>query len=212
MAALEITIEQLAASPWLDMVDIRPNEERELVGFIPGSFRVDIDQFLVDRDWGTGSAVLVCTGGHRTQVIAENWPGSTHMTLGWLRGGVLRWREAGLPVVTDDVEPGVYTAGDATSPAAVVGVLRSCFVAEMVEGAMQIDDGIDPIEVFEEALQRAGVTAEPQGADDIDRVIDHLAACHRRLGGSMARIAENVGAMRALTQYLRARTRGQLSG
>ncbi|MCA9618254.1 MAG: hypothetical protein KC731_04515 [Myxococcales bacterium] len=205
MRVLEVSPEELAAARWMDVVDIRTDEERDLVGFIPGSVRVPPDRIDVEwlREWGSSCAVLVCTTGHRAERIVEDWPAGNHSTLGWLRGGVLRWQELGLPIVTDLVEVNGFEVADASTPDALVSLLRSCFVAEVIEGAMQHDDAIDPIEVFDAALDAAGIVDRACEPDDLPALIDHLAAAHRRLGGPMGRIAQNVGAMRMLARRIR---------
>lgn len=182
---------------------MRSREERQVLGWIPGS--VCLASELVGPATGvldTAVVALVCNSGRRARIVAEEMVGKTEIEISWLEGGILAWAEAGLPLVSPDREAGGFEDMDASTPGAVLRTLRSCFVAELIEGPLRDDDECDPIALFDRAVERAGFAPEEARPDDLKRLVELLAAASRRLGGSHDRIADNVTAVTAVIERL----------
>ena len=200
---LSITADELIASHWIEVIDIRTEEERKILGFIPGSLRIDVEDLeaLIRSSLTSSTVALVCNSGRRAREVLEEVELPDDVSVAYLEGGVLGWREGGFPCVEDDEDvaiPSAYRDVEIASAEEFVSLLRSCFVAELIEGPLSEEDGpnVDPVEIFDTALQSAGARGAPQ--EGLELIIDHLAAANRRLGGSLNRIAENTSVMRAL--------------
>ena len=171
------------------LVDIRPREERWLVGFIPGS--IGMGEGVLQPSASVREVVLVCTTGTRARALASRL---ARPSIHYLEGGVLAWTDAGLPAVS--AHHAVTDAGGLrsfTDLAHAYGALRSCFVAELVHYDMsKIEDGqLDPVSLFEVAAKRAGITS-PIRPDHLLDMMDHLAENRLRLGADLGRIAGNL--------------------
>ena len=200
---LAISADELTNSRWIDVLDIREAEERRVLGFVPGSLRVYANELdnLLSGARTSSTVALVCNSGRRAREVLAGATLPQDVSAAYLEGGVLRWKELGFPCVDDDVPvtiPPAYLDVQIRSAQQFVSLLRSCFVAELIEGPLSqaSDADIDPIKVFENAVSAAGAPATDHRG--VERIIDHLAAASRRLGGSLDRIAENTSVMRAL--------------
>ncbi|MEQ1507406.1 MAG: rhodanese-like domain-containing protein [Myxococcota bacterium] len=144
---------------WL-VVDIRTAEERQLLGWIPGSRRL-----APERVAGTdGGVLVVCQSGRRSaEVVAA---------VGQLRvvdlvGGTRGWEQAGLPLCRrGSAPPGMRSIG----AAALVRELRSWFVVEAIESRGAT--AIDPVGLFD-ALYPPWST--PKSRREFEARLDRLA-------------------------------------
>lgn len=149
------------------VIDIREPEERELMGWIPGSLhRPGAPPEVLSE---AGGVVLACATGRRTQEVLavleqQGIDGSD------LEGGLLAW-SAVFPVST---VPEVGD-GEPVPLADFVRQLRSCFVVESVEsGAIE---ATDPMDVISQVLE--GIEEDRSVAALRDRVdeLAHRAWC-----------------------------------
>lgn len=185
-----ISCSTVVRDPQRILVDIRPLEERWLVGFIPGS--VDMtDEEALRRLADTSRLALVCTSGVRARAMAERHAAST---FDHLEGGVLAWSEAGNPLAS--AQRSLRADGASVQfrdlHHAYEG-LKSCFLAELIQSDLsEIESGhLEPIALFNQAAERAHVTAS-LGARELLRLMDHMARVRLCLGADVGRIADNL--------------------
>ena len=182
------------------IIDIRSREERTSeLGFIPGSRAFperDVLEGRLAADYRQGHPlVLACLSGRRSERLLSAVREQGFERVVHLKGGVLAWQAAGLPVCgaaqTDPADlPAVADLRD--FPRAIV----SCFVAESVEA--QLDGGeaiVDPKPIVEHIIDDSWRGAPTPEA--LRESLDRLAETARSMGHPLAHIARNVDRMRA---------------
>ncbi len=185
-----ISCSTIVRDPQRILVDIRPLEERWLVGFIPGSVDMDSED-EIDRLGESSRLALVCTSGVRARAMAERHPIGA---IDYLEGGILAWGEAGKPLAS--AQRSLKADGDTIrfrDLAQAYDGLKSCFLAELIQSDLsEIESGhLEPIALFHQAAERAGVTSSP-GAHELLRLMDHMARVRLCLGADVERIADNL--------------------
>lgn len=98
---------------WLDrgerfyLVDVREESEWN-AGHLPGALHLgkgvierDIERTIPDTD---AEIVLYCGGGFRSALAADNLQKMGYTNVQSMDGGFRGWKEAGLPIVTDEEE------------------------------------------------------------------------------------------------------------
>ncbi len=185
------------------ILDVRAAEERfGEMGFIPGSRSFPEEELRSSparllSTYGVDQPVaLVCLSGKRSLRLVPMLRGLGFATCAHLRGGVLAWRAASLPVCgvgavpAEDVVP---LRSIDEFPRALV----SCFVAESVETQLNSGDGslVDPKPIVERicAEMRPSHSSAQAWADSLDR----LAEAARAMGHPLDHIARNVDRMLA---------------
>jgi rhodanese-related sulfurtransferase len=165
----------------LTIVDIRSFEEREVMGWIPGSLHVNGDELLrvADED---APVVLACASGRRSAALAERI-GSGGLRVYDLEGGLLAWQKT-LPVCQFPDEP-----CDPVSRRDFLRQLRSCFVVESVESGAIERDGVDPVSTVEAII---GDLPDDADLPTLFASIDRLALEAWRHGHRLDFIAANV--------------------
>jgi rhodanese-related sulfurtransferase len=165
------------------LVDVRPLEERfGPEGYLPGSVCASGAQLeqLLEQPL---PVVLYCLSGHRSQKQAD-----ALMVRGFrvasLAGGVLGWRALGLPVCGHGAQA---LPGDPD----FVRALESCFVAE---SAQQATERGRTVTFNPRGWIRELLTSSPT----FDWLLDQVAERARLNGHELARIAQNVDALRAM--------------
>ncbi|MCB9694182.1 MAG: rhodanese-like domain-containing protein [Alphaproteobacteria bacterium] len=128
--------------------DIRLWEEREVMGWIPGSLHRPPPASLDDLLDEERPVVLACATGRRSLELADRLAGSNVQVLD-LAGGLLSW-QADFPVCR--VPEGPTHADDALSMEAFVKQIRSCFVVESVESGAIEAPAVDPVAAVSEIL------------------------------------------------------------
>lgn len=198
--------EEVAQRRDLYLIDVRKMDERTVIGYLPGSILIPEAEIMERgaealRAIPVGShLVLICQSGKRSCEMAP-----TLLRFGYqvssLHGGVLGWGERGLPVCGLALPPDLpFTV---TRVDEFPNALRSCFVAESIENALnQGETPCDPVETLEELYARLGVDWSRPTLPQLHRVLDHLAAIARRQGHPLQRIAENVDWMAELLHRL----------
>lgn len=93
-------VEARVADGWL-LVDVRTPGERD-AGYIPGSVHVELDRLPAEaaslpRDRGV---IFYCRVGARSAMATEAFRAAGREAAN-LRGGILAWAEAGLPLEPD---------------------------------------------------------------------------------------------------------------
>lgn len=196
----------LAATPSLIVLDIRPHEERtSALGFIPGSIGLHPGQLpdeLIASLPPALPVVLACTSGRRSAVLAEQLSPHRPGILYNLTGGVLAWTAAGLPTCgqrsADELDPPRLESLDR-----LPRTLLSCFAAETVENALNGNEQaarVDPSVTIAEAMREPGVTLAAPAT--LCRVIDRVALVARQSGFPLGRIALNVDRLHAALHRL----------
>lgn len=196
---------ELAADPTVRVVDIRPAAERlgEL-GFIPGSRSVPDTALLSHRrqafwEFEPGDRLaLACLTGRRSEALVPMVKAMGFAEVGNLKGGILAWSAAHLPLCTG----WVGSTGRPIDEEALAGLPRaiaSCFVAESVENALNRDlmDAFNPMEAVREIFAQERVSWQHPSPVGLVRVLDALAEKARRRGHPLDRIADNVSSVLA---------------
>jgi len=185
------------------LVDVREADERTTIGYVPGSILIPEATILRGGGAALGQIprgahiVLICQSGRRSCDLAP-----TLVRYGYqvpsLQGGVLGWGEAGYPVCGLALPPELpFTVATVDEfPLA----LRSCFVAESIENALNhgADALSNPVDTLEQVYARLGVSWDHPTVPQLYRVLDHLAAIARQQGHPLDRIAANVDWMAEL--------------
>lgn len=93
-------LEQLAKSGKARLIDVRTDEE-VAEGMIPGAEHIALDKFDPAKlDLSDGrEPILYCRSGRRSEQAAEKLSKFTGEPTRHLKGGIVAWRDAGLPVV-----------------------------------------------------------------------------------------------------------------
>ena len=88
-----------------ELVDVRTDEEREAVR-IPASRHIPIDSLAQEAGQLDASrpVVFYCRSGDRSGAAADAFVASGREAYN-LSGGIVAWREKGLPVEPEDAEP-----------------------------------------------------------------------------------------------------------
>jgi len=202
----DIQATELAALCEAAIVDIRTADERTgELGFIPGSRSFPEGELeghpkvLRQSYAGDRPLVLVCLTGKRCRRLVPQIQSVGFSQVATLRGGLLAWRSAGLPVCGVDAPgPGERLPLEDLSefPRAVI----SCFVAESVE--TQLDRGLESLmdpKSFVEQILGAGVK---RSVPELSHALDRLAEAARAMGHPLEHIAANLDRMRAtLSQF-----------
>ena len=184
------TVDELLRHPEVDLVDIRPRAERyEPTGFIPGSLSVPIE---TDADvpslgaTGSGGFVIYCLSGRRSEHLLES-AARAEGCLGHMEGGLLTWQGHGQPVAA---WPGRELPRKGEDAADLAALVRSCFVAEMVNQAADEGDAVDVLGLLRLAYSLEGV--EPDAVDELGlvRVIERLGVLSRKRMGTSAQVIE----------------------
>lgn len=192
---------EVAASPSVYLVDVRPREERYgALGFIPGSRSVpaadieaDIEAFGA-RFEEDATVVLVCSTGRRSTALAAAIAPLLEQKIVNLAGGTVGWAASGLPLCGTRT-PAPDTIPMVASVEKLPRALIACFTAETIENTL---DGAPPIEantVVQQVLAEhcpGGITVH-----NAEPVIEHLSEVARRQGYQISRIQENIDAFRA---------------
>jgi rhodanese-related sulfurtransferase len=195
-----ISPSQAATKKDVLIVDIRPTEEREELGFIPGSVSVPLSPTWSEQALpsdllpGVNSVVLACLSGQRA---LHAWRDQLRAKPTFiLEGGTLAWGAKGLPLVT--ISKAQEQLEGVNSPGDFLQNLRSCFVAEWIESTLSSDVEIagDPIQIVESSLSAEGISEHSFSLDAVHRVFDRLAWHSLRAGTSHAKIAANINMMR----------------
>ncbi|MFO0561327.1 MAG: rhodanese-like domain-containing protein [Polyangiales bacterium] len=192
---------EVASSPDVYLVDIRPREERYgALGFIPGSRSVpaavieaDIEAFG-GRFEADATVVLVCSTGRRSTALAAAIAPLLKQTIANLAGGTVGWAASGLPLC------GTRTPAPDTMPVVhsiekLPRVLSACFTAESIEHTLNGAPPLDATTIVQNVIAEhcpGGITVH-----NAEAVIEHLSELARRHGYQISRIQENVDAFRA---------------
>lgn len=202
---MSITVAELATSRDVRLFDIRPPDERYgSVGFVPGSIGVGESAAALQASAAEippGDPIaLVCLSGRRSEHAAALLSQHLGREVANLTGGVLAWREAGLPVcgVAPKLEPG-DPLQRTLAIAEVPRVLAACFVAEV---ATMTDDEIDPLSMLQSLFDRAGARWDDPDVAGLYRVLDLAGAESWRMGNELRRIATNIDRFLAVLRRL----------
>ncbi len=202
---MPISVRELSTSRDVRLFDIRPQDERHgSVGFLPGSVGVgESPEALAAAvaEIATGDPIaLVCLSGRRSELAAQALSQRLGREVANLTGGVLAWREAGLPIcgVAPKLEPGDPLLRE-VALAEVPRVLAACFVAEV---ATMTDDEVDPLNMLQGMFTRAGARWDQPDIAGLHRVLDLAGAESWRMGNELRRIAINVDRFLALLRRL----------
>lgn len=206
----EISPASLASEREVAVVDVRPLQERfGDLGYLPGSRAFEADDAerlaaVLRAEYGDREVVCVCLSGRRSGEIVAELRQAGFANARNLAGGVLAWREAGLPTVglddPDDV-PAVECPED------LLRAVLACFVAETVEVALDRgefdvgDGGYDPRAEVEAHFAPALAT-DPPDKRRLHEALDQLAEVARFRGHPLDRIAVNVGRLRRAIEEL----------
>lgn len=192
------------------LVDIRPQQERFEVGYLPGSLSIPwqqsnvLTELLVElKDAET--AVLFCTTGRRSELLLQELIPTFPGPIVHLEGGILRWRAEGFPTCgthrheRDSLSEMVQTTEEFTK------ALRACFVAEMVERSVNDPEEkyIDPVALFHHCFNAEGLSLEAPAFDKLYRVMDRMGVASRRMGTDLKTIADNTDRMVSLLDQIR---------
>ena len=183
------------------IIDIRSREERTSeLGYIPGSRAFPENEQLAEQLAAAypkdHPLVLACLSGRRSQRLLSAMREEGFEHVAHLKGGMLAWQGAGLPVcgaaqIDPDELPEVADLNDL--PRAIV----SCFVAESVE--TQLDGGgtsiVDPRPIVERIIDDSWRDAPTTAA--IRESLDRLAEIARAMGHPLGHIAHNIDRMQA---------------
>ncbi len=173
----------------LVLVDIRPLEERvSELGFIPGSISLylgdDLRAFAGKLSLlsSEGPVVLSCVSGRRSGDAIRALEPLLGTTM-HLEGGLLAWGATGFPMCYPEPHgPPVHD---------LAKELRSAFLAELVELALDRDD-LDPMAAYERIHAATGVRpGEVTARTPLTTrrtLVDRAAATLRALGGDSERI------------------------
>lgn len=179
--------EEVVARRDLLVIDVRRAEERYSdIGWIPGSRWVPEPEGPDALQTTDGrQVVLACMSGRRSLEIAEHLvEAGLEGPIADLRGGILHWGAAGLPVCRPQA-----AQGERPSPQRLRKMIRSCFLVESMESG-----GLD-----ESIAQRALDTFSAAFPDhvelergEVERRIDQLAEMAWVYGHRVEAIARNV--------------------
>ena len=202
----EISPREAAANITISLIDIRPRSERVAMPiFIPGSRSIPLSRLLGEGENALGYSrqthmALICLSGHRSIEILPSVQRLGYPNVFSLKGGVLAWQAAGLPVAHDVLVRGQQIDIDAFSRE-----VASCFVSEAVENALDRDFStqFDPAQLFAQLKLRAGIDDVHNGLDACE-FLDLVAEMARRLGHDLDHIARNLTEMRRLVAHLEA--------
>lgn len=206
-ATHDVIPEAVAADTDAAWIDVRPPDERHGdVGYLPGSIGVPYEGLeadpagLVDA-LGDRRVVAICLSGRRSADAVRLLRAAGHRAAYNLRGGVLGWGAAGLPLAGVATPP-TDLVPDVPTPDALPRVLVSCFLAEQIE--LALDRGGDPLDPTAVVRARLAPLLEAQPLDRLAlyAALDDLADLARRQHHALPRIAENLDAMRAAIDRL----------
>lgn len=176
------------------VIDVRPEEERLALGWIPGSRH----QPVVDpaRAARGEPSVYMCHSGARSAVVVEQIRalGGRALNLG---GGLRAWRDAGLPLC--DPHRAVLPPEDQgpITLTQLVRMVRSCFVVESVVTHVGEEEpsGNDAVAEFE---RRFAPNILPLSRREYERRLDGLAEGAWRNDHRLDAIARNIERFYAL--------------
>lgn len=191
MLDCEVSVDDLAARRDVRVIDLRPRAERWVgMGVIPGSvspqgvLEDDVRSLVASGE----TVVLACATGRRSldqvRLMSESTAYSLH-------GGLLAWRERGLPAIGVDEDLNAIAESRAAPPQlhGIKRALVSCFVAEVAETS---DDPVDPVALLNECSLAVGVDPEAASVGELLLVVEEAAARSRALGVPYERIVKNV--------------------
>lgn len=192
---------EVASSPDVYLVDVRPREERYgALGFIPGSRSVpaavieaDIEAFGA-RFEEDATVVLVCSTGRRSTALAAEIAPNLKQTIASLAGGTVGWAASGLPLCRTRTPP-LDTMPVVHSIERLPSVLVACITAESIEHTLNGAPPLDATSVVQRVIAEhcpGGITVH-----NAEAVIEHLSEIARRHGYRISRIQEHVDALRA---------------
>lgn len=189
-----INAHELSESQNWNIVDLRSHEEREALGFIPGSLVLPTSNVDATVKWledlvDDHPIVIYCTSGARSEVLVRELVGLTERAILDLEGGVLAWQQAGLPCSFGDPDD---CHDLESSPQDFLLALRSCFVGQTVETILDHDIEVNPVELFEQCQARTQPLDYPDTPSYLRAIVDHAAHISRLLGTSLDSIARNV--------------------
>lgn len=177
-----LTPEQVVERRDTTLVDIRTAEEREVMGWIPGSIHAEGDSVVNVLD--DGPVVLTCATGRRSLELANRLEKGNFEVYD-LEGGLLGW-QARYPICT-------LPTGGPPDPITVqqfIKRIRSCFVVEAVESGALEQSTTDPLSEVEQLF---GDLHPTEPITDVWARIDRLAVRGWRQGHRLDFIVEHVG-------------------
>ena len=191
-----ITPQTVFAHPHWFVLDVRPADERfGQLGFIPGSIWVDpADTSFENTVLEMASkhpVVLTCLSGKRSQAHQEQFKHyATGAPIEHMQGGLLLWKQhypvAGLHVQPQDVS--------STDPQALYLNLRACFIGQMTESMLDLDEASfeDPVKMLEACFREVGVAPEDATARHWHQVLDQMAHLSKSKQTPLEDIARHV--------------------
>jgi peroxiredoxin family protein/rhodanese-related sulfurtransferase len=193
---------QAAALQRCHLIDIRPPEERAVLGVLPGSVGLLPGETIEEctRFDETLPILLACTSGKRSAALVESLGGDWRGRVFNLQGGVLAWQAEGLP--TCNVSP-PEDFPVLKEIARFPRLLLSCFAAEMTENSLNGNDlarSLDPSRIIQDALSEPRVV--PGSLLAMHRLLDRVAEAARRSGFPLDRIAHNTDRFRSTLRLL----------
>lgn len=203
-------LEPLALAPRRDMaiVDIREPEEREVMGMIPGAYPFPVAR-LSRQPWRLMAVIpasrpiaLACMSGRRSLEALEVTRDVGFSEVCSLKGGLLGWADAGLPLA------GLRAPSEPppASLAALEQELVSCFAAERIEAILSADDAAAALQESPHQQVRdllASLKAEGVApAEALDEAISRLGLMAWTGGHPLPNIAANIDRMRGWLQQL----------
>lgn len=200
----EVEPHEVLADRRLRLVDIRPLEERlALATLIPGSRAIPPERLfdpggLVDYP-ASCRICVICLSGHRSCHLAREIRNHGYVSVFSLKGGILAWEAAGLPTVQE-----VPTANRDIEGERFYDAVRSCFVSEAVENALDRDFSpeFDPLKLMDDLRLRLGLEPERLSSHDACHYLDALGELARTLGHDMEKIAYNLTRLRSVVVQL----------
>lgn len=193
----------------LRIIDIRSPEERlPPIGYIPGSRlfpenRLRNRSSLLSRMYpGNLPLVLCCMTGRRSGALVHRIQAQGFSQVFSLRGGVLGWGRAGLPLCgqthTQAVPHALHT------PDEIIDAIASSFVVATVESDLdnrRASVGFNPRvyvrQLFEKEIRFNGDTRQAMFT-----ALDKLAEVARLRGHRLDRIANNIDEMLGMIQHI----------
>jgi rhodanese-related sulfurtransferase len=193
----ELSPQQVCDDRTIRLIDIRSADERYALSVsIPGSRFIAPDVLFESGGLpeypATCKLCIVCLSGHRSCNIAQEVQATGFAEVHSMQGGLLGWKAAGLPTSIE-----LPLSDRLIDVAELDAQVRSCFVSEAVENALDRDFSgeFDPRAMLEDLKLRGGFDSEMTRRQASD-FLDALAEMARTLGHDMQRVAANLTKLR----------------